>query len=68
MVYITGGGVGNVGPGATTSIEGGKALQQASSIQAVTSPLDGLIKWPSLSSCSCRWHIFSFILMAEFWK
>jgi putative copper export protein/methionine-rich copper-binding protein CopC len=43
-------GVGNVGPGAATSIESGKALQQASTIQAVTSPLDGLIKWPIIVS------------------
>ena len=43
-------GIGNVGPGAAASIAGGKALQQASTIQAVTSPLDGLIKWPIIVS------------------
>ena len=43
-------GIGNVGPGAAASIASGKALQQASTIQAVTSPLDGLIKWPIIVS------------------
>ncbi|MGB8936886.1 MAG: copper resistance protein CopC, partial [Candidatus Nitrosopolaris sp.] len=39
-------GIGNVGPGAAASIASGKTLQQASTIQSVTSPLDGLVKWP----------------------
>jgi methionine-rich copper-binding protein CopC len=38
-------GIGNVGPGAAASITTGKALQQA-----VTSPLDGLIKWSIIVS------------------
>ncbi len=37
-------GIGNVMPGAVAS--SGKALQQASTVQSVTSPLDGLVKWP----------------------
>ena len=62
-------GIGNVGPGAAASIASGKALQQASTIQSVTSPLDGLVKWPIIvaQSSSCRWHIFSSVLMGEFW-
>jgi copper transport protein len=41
-------GIGNVGPGAVAS--SGKALRQASTIQSVTSPLDGLVKWPIIIS------------------
>ena len=43
-------GIGNVGPGAAASIASGKTLQQASTIQSVTSPLDGLVKWPIIVS------------------
>ena len=62
-------GIGNVGPSAAASIASGKTLQQPSTIQSVTSPLDGLVKWPIIVSqgSSCRWHIFSSVLMGEFW-
>ena len=43
-------GIGNVGPGAAASIATGKALKQASTIQTVTSTLDGLVKWPIIIS------------------
>ncbi|MGA9153948.1 MAG: CopD family protein, partial [Candidatus Nitrosopolaris sp.] len=41
-------GIGNIMPGAVASSS--KALQQASTTQSVTSPLDGLIKWPIIIS------------------
>ena len=58
-------GVGNVGPGAVS----GRTAQQALQVQAVTSTLDGLIKWPMIVSqvCSRGWHIFSSILMGAIW-
>jgi copper transport protein len=43
-------GIGNVGPATAASIATGKSLQQASTIQTVTSPLDGVIKWPIIIS------------------
>jgi copper transport protein len=54
-------GIGNVGPGAAASITGGKALQQA-----VTSPLDGLIKWPIIvSQAAVVGGIFSHLFLWE---
>jgi methionine-rich copper-binding protein CopC len=59
-------GIGNVGPGAAASITSGKTLQQASTIQAVTSPLDGLIKWPIIvSQAAVVGGIFSHLLLWE---
>ncbi|MGC1930187.1 MAG: copper resistance protein CopC, partial [Candidatus Nitrosopolaris sp.] len=43
-------GIGTVGPGGAASIASGKTLQQASTIQSVTSPLDGFVKWPIIVS------------------
>ena len=62
-------GIGNVGPGSAASIASGKTLQQASTIQPVTSTLDGLVKWPIIvaQGSSRRWHIISSVLMGEFW-
>src|SRR5215467_714733 len=62
-------GIGNVGPGAAASIATGKSLRQASTIQAVTSHLDGVIKMAhyNISISSRWWHIFSSVFMAEFW-
>ncbi len=54
-------GIGNVGPGAAASITGGKALQRA-----VTSPLDGLIKWPIIvSQAAVVGGIFSHLFLWE---
>ena len=59
-------GIGNVGPGTAASIASGKALQQASTIQAVTSPLDGLIKWPIIvSQAAVVGGIFSHLFLWE---
>lgn len=61
-------GIGNVGPNALSA--SGKASQQhPPQIQAVTSNLDGIIKWPLIVSQagSCGWNIFSFIFVGEFW-
>ena len=59
-------GIGNVGPGAAASIASGKALQQASTIQSVTSPLDGLVKWPIIvSQAAVVGGIFSHLFLWE---
>ncbi|MFZ0510751.1 MAG: CopD family protein [Candidatus Nitrosopolaris sp.] len=59
-------GIGNVGPGAAASIASGKTLQQASTIQSVTSPLDGLVKWPIIvSQAAVVGGIFSHLFLWE---
>ena len=58
--------VGNVGPGAAASIASGKTLQQASTIQSVTSPLDGLVKWPIIvAQAAVVGGIFSHLFLWE---
>jgi methionine-rich copper-binding protein CopC len=55
-------GVGNVGPGAVS----GKTAQQALQVQAVTSTLDGLIKWPIIvSQAAVVGGIFSHLFLWE---
>ena len=57
-------GIGNGGPGATAS--SGKTLQQASTIQSVTRPLDGLVKWPIIvSQAAVVGGIFSHLFLWE---
>ena len=55
-------GVGNVGPGAVS----GRTAQQALQVQAVTSTLDGIIKWPMLvSQAAVVGGIFSHLFLWE---
>ncbi len=59
-------GIGNVGPSAAASIASGKTLQQPSTIQSVTSPLDGLVKWPIIvSQAAVVGGIFSHLFLWE---
>ncbi|MGB7952361.1 MAG: copper resistance protein CopC, partial [Candidatus Nitrosopolaris sp.] len=55
-------GIGNVGPGAVS----GKTAQQALQVQAVTSTLDGIIKWPMIvSQAAIVGGIFSHLFLWE---
>ena len=55
-------GVGNVGPGAVS----GRTAQQALQVQAVTSTLDGIIKWPMIvSQAAVVGGIFSHLFLWE---
>lgn len=55
-------GVGNVGPGAVS----GRTPQQALQVQAVTSTLDGFIKWPMIvSQAAVVGGIFSHLFLWE---
>jgi copper transport protein len=57
-------GIGNIMPGAVAS--SAKALQQASTVQSVTSPLDGLVKWPVIvAQAAVVGGIFSHLFLWE---
>jgi methionine-rich copper-binding protein CopC len=60
-------GIGNVGPGAVSAVISGKASQQqAPQIQAVTSTLYGILKWPMLvSQAAIVGGIFSHLFLWE---
>ena len=59
-------GIGNVGPGATTSSIGGTEQQQGVQVQTVTSNWDGLIKWPLIvSQATVVGAIFSHLFLWE---
>ena len=58
-------GIGNVGPGGAASITAGKT-QPTPKIQAVTSNLDGIIKWPLIvSQAAVVGGIFSHLFLWE---
>lgn len=59
-------GIGNINPGAVASNINGKTLQQASIVRSVTSPLDGLVKWPVIvSQAAVVGGIFSHLFLWE---
>ena len=59
-------GIGNVGPSALATVGGKPSQQHAPQIQAVTSNLDGIIKWPLIvSQAAVVGGIFSHLFLWE---